>query len=168
MRDRNGAPFGRVLTAMVTPFDSAGAVNYEQAAKASSGPHRLRHGGACCNRHHRRGPDAQHGRKATYVLNSSRGRQPKRRARYCRYNHIQHRREYRTVTRGGKARRARHPNDCPVLQQAAARLPLPPFCRYSRSYRHPRPSLQRAEPHRAQHDRRHHGAPQPRRQHRRR
>ena len=33
MRDGNGAPFGRVLTAMVTPFDSDGAVNYEQAAK---------------------------------------------------------------------------------------------------------------------------------------
>lgn len=33
MRDRNGAPFGRVLTAMVTPFDSDGNVNYEQAAK---------------------------------------------------------------------------------------------------------------------------------------
>ena len=33
MRDRNGAPFGRVLTAMVTPFDGDGNVNYEQAAK---------------------------------------------------------------------------------------------------------------------------------------
>ena len=33
MRDRNGAPFGRVLTAMVTPFDTDGNVNYEQAAK---------------------------------------------------------------------------------------------------------------------------------------
>lgn len=33
MRDRNDAPFGRVLTAMVTPFDSDGNVNYEQAAK---------------------------------------------------------------------------------------------------------------------------------------
>ncbi len=33
MRDRNSAPFGRVLTAMVTPFDSDGNVDYEQAAK---------------------------------------------------------------------------------------------------------------------------------------
>ncbi len=33
MRDHSGAPFGRVLTAMVTPFDSEGAVNYEQAAR---------------------------------------------------------------------------------------------------------------------------------------
>ena len=33
MRNRDGAPFGRVLTAMVTPFDSDGNVNYEQAAR---------------------------------------------------------------------------------------------------------------------------------------
>ncbi len=33
MRERTGAPFGRVLTAMVTPFDGDGNVNYEQAAK---------------------------------------------------------------------------------------------------------------------------------------
>ena len=33
MRDSDGAPFGRLLTAMVTPFDSEGAVDYGQARK---------------------------------------------------------------------------------------------------------------------------------------
>ena len=58
MTTTTAAPFGRLMTAMITPMTSDGAVDYDGAATAGRVP-RGRHAqrGACRQRHHRRGAD---------------------------------------------------------------------------------------------------------------
>ena len=60
----HNAPFGRLLTAMVTPFDDAGEVDYKQAQRPRARAHRRRQRRPRDHRHDRRGADADARREA--------------------------------------------------------------------------------------------------------
>ena len=119
------ARFGRVLTAMVTPFDDDGSLDLDGAVAlgALAGRPRQRRPGA--RRHHRRGPTLTDDEKVELWTRGARGG---RRAARRRHRQQRHRHTCELSERAARHRRRRPPRGHAVLQPPVAgraRGPLP-------------------------------------------
>ena len=128
------ARFGRVATAMVTPFTDDGSLDVDGAAALARWLQDQGNEGLVARRHDRRVADAHRRREADAVGGRRRGGDdPGRR----RLRHQRHRPLRAPHRRGVQARRRRHPRPLPVLQPPVAgrhrgpparRSPRPPTC----------------------------------------
>ena len=141
-------PFGRLLTAMVTPFAADGSLDVDGAAQLATLPGRRaaqRRPGD--QRDHRRVADHHRRREGVAAPRGRRGRrrpgQDRRRRR-----HQRHRAHDRAGHRRREGRRARAAGRDAVLQQAAAGRPGPALHRGRRRHRPADHGLRHPAPHR--------------------
>ena len=150
--------FGRLLTAMATPFSAAGALDLEQAKRLAvalldSGSEGLVVAGTTGE-----SPTLSQRRKAGVDRGCRSGGAHARQTRHRRHDDVQHGREHRDVARSGASRRRRHPGHRAVLQQPTSGRPVSALPRDRLGGRPAGAAVQHPDPFAAQHGGQHHAA----------
>ena len=142
------ARFGRVVTAMVTPFDDDGSPRRRRRRRAGPLAAGAGQRGARRRRHDRRGADAHRRREADAVGGRRRGGDDPGHRRVDRRNDTAH--SVHLTAEASKRRRRRDPGAVPVLQPAVAGRHRGPPARRRRGHRPAGHHLRHPRPHRPQ------------------